>query len=70
MAGPYRPDVPRYFVEFIVFHEMLHQVWPTTVTENGRVHHPPAFRARERTFPQYEAALRWEREHLSLLLRG
>lgn len=65
-----RPEVPDYFIEYIVFHEMLHQALPTTVTAKGRVHHPPVFRARERIFPHYQAALRWEREHLSLLLRG
>ena len=35
-----------------------------------RVHHPRAFRDREKAFPLYDAALRWERENLTLLLRG
>lgn len=66
-----RPDVPRFFVEFIVFHEMLHQLFPSSNGGEGRrVHHPRAFRERERTFPLYAAALRWERENLRTLLRG
>lgn len=56
------PDVPRYFVEFIVFHEMLHQLFPDE-------HHPKAFRERERTFPKYAQALAWEEQHLKRLLR-
>ncbi|WP_426754794.1 hypothetical protein [Myxococcus sp. Y35] len=64
------PDVPSFFVEFIVFHEMLHQLFPSTGRGGRRVHHPRAFRERERTFPHYAAALRWERENLGMLLRG
>jgi hypothetical protein len=65
-----RADVPRYFVEFIVFHEMLHQLFPSSNGPGRKVHHPKAFRARERAFPLYGAALRWEKENLSVLLRG
>ncbi|WP_044889746.1 hypothetical protein [Myxococcus hansupus] len=64
------PEVPSFFVEFIVFHEMLHQLFPSTGRGGRRVHHPRAFRERERTFPHYAAALRWERENLGMLLRG
>ena len=63
-----RPDVPLFFVEFIVFHEMLHQLFPS---EGGtRVHHPRAFRVREKSYPKYDAAMVWEREHLRQLLNG
>ena len=65
-----RPEVPAFFVEFIVFHEMLHQLFPSNARGGRRVHHPRAFRERERTYPHYAAALRWERENLSVLLRG
>jgi hypothetical protein len=65
-----RPDVPRFFVEFIVFHEMLHQLFPSVGGTGRRCHHPPAFKSRERTFPLYEQALRWERDNLRTLLRG
>ncbi|SEU26266.1 hypothetical protein [Stigmatella erecta] len=65
-----RPEVPAFFVEFIVFHEMLHQLFPSTGRGGRRVHHPRAFRDREKAFPHYGLALRWERENLGVLLRG
>jgi hypothetical protein len=65
-----RAEVPAYFVEFIVFHEMLHQLFPSGGPGARRVHHPRAFRDREKAFPHYEAALRWERANLRVLLRG
>lgn len=64
-----RPDVPRYFVEFIVFHEMLHQLFPSERGAGRHVHHPRAFRVRERAFPRYAAAMAWEKEHIQQLLR-
>lgn len=64
-----RPDVPRFFVEFIVFHEMLHQLFPSDRDTGRHVHHPRAFRDRERKFPRYAAAIAWEKEHLQELLR-
>lgn len=65
-----RPDIPRFFVEFVVFHEMLHQLFPSSNGPGRKIHHPKAFRARERAFPLYGAAIRWEKENLSALLRG
>jgi hypothetical protein len=63
-----RSFVPRFFVESVVFHEMLHQVHEIPVV-NGRNHfHTPAFRAQELTFEWAEAAQRWEKENLNRLL--
>lgn len=65
--------VPDYFVELIVFHEMLHQVFPPDeLREDGgpRCIHSKEFRAREETFPDYERARTWEHDHLNLLLRS
>jgi len=64
-----RPDVPVFFVEFIVFHEMLHQLFPSPSGSSRRVHHPRGFRDREKAYPQYEAAIRWEKQNLRTLLR-
>jgi len=64
-----RPDVPPFFVEFIVFHEMLHQLFPSPSGSSRRVHHPRGFRDREKAYPQYQAAIRWERQNLRTLLR-
>jgi hypothetical protein len=52
-------NVPRFVVEYIVFHEMLHIVHPAKHV-NGRRHmHTPAFKRDERKFAQYDAAERW-----------
>ena len=64
-----QPDVPRFFVEYIVFHEMLHQLFPGPRRAGRQVHHPPAFKDREKAYPHYAAALAWERENLDSLLR-
>lgn len=64
-----KPDVPAFFVEFIVFHEMLHQLFPSERGGGRHVHHPRAFRDREKAFPRYQAAIAWEKEHLQELLK-
>lgn len=63
-----QPDVPRFFVEWILFHEMLHHRHGATVRGNKRWVHTPAFLADEKLFPHYERARTWEREHLEQLL--
>lgn len=62
--------VPRYFVEFVMFHEMLHHVMPHTRRPGRRSLHPPEFRERERELRQYERAAAWEKAHLARLLRA
>jgi hypothetical protein len=62
--------VPRYFVAYIVYHEMLHHVIPGS-RGLGRVNlHPPEFKEREREFRHFDRALAWEKRHLSRLLRA
>jgi hypothetical protein len=62
--------VPRYFVAYIVYHEMLHHVIPAS-RGLGRVNfHPPEFKEREREFRHFERALLWERRHVARLLRS
>jgi hypothetical protein len=65
-----RPWVPRYFVSYIVYHEMLHHVIPSSQGCGRRMLHPPIFVARERLFRDFERALAWERAHISRLLRS
>ncbi len=65
-----RPTVPRYVVESVVYHELLHADLPP-VTRNGRRYfHTPEFRRRERQFRHFERADCWVRENLQLLLRA
>jgi hypothetical protein len=62
--------VPEHFVEFVVFHEMLHQVHGVAGHgEARRAVHTPAFRADEKRFPRYAEARRWEKDNLRRLLR-
>ena len=61
--------VPRYFVSYIIYHEMLHHVIPSTHGGNRRMLNPPVFRERERMFRDCERALAWEKAHISRLLR-
>jgi len=62
--------VPRYYLEYIVFHELLHEVIPIR-RERGRwLHHSAEFRRREREFPQYERALRWESHWVGKLFQA
>ncbi len=63
-----RDFVPRYFVEWIMFHEMLHQVHTIKLVGGRRQFHPPAFMAQERTFHEYHRARDWERRNLDRLL--
>jgi predicted SprT family Zn-dependent metalloprotease len=57
--------VPEFFVEYIVFHEMLHCLIETRLSPEGRVlaHHGD-FKRREREFPRYRDALRWQKKNL------
>ena len=62
-------DVPRYIVEYIVYHEMLHIHHPT-VHHNGRRHnHTSAFRRDEKKFPRYEEAEEWIEQSVRKLKR-
>ncbi|MBI3183741.1 MAG: hypothetical protein HYZ28_16510 [Myxococcales bacterium] len=65
-----RPYVPRYFLEWIVFHEMLHHLYPARRRGERRSIHPPEFQAHERRFRDFERARRWEERNLESLLRA
>jgi hypothetical protein len=52
-------DVPEWFVEYIMFHEMLHIKHPARLIKGRRYYHTPAFRAEEKTYPRYEQAQEW-----------
>lgn len=65
-----RPWVPRYFVEYIVYHELLHHVMPQSRAGGRTMLHPPEFQAKEREFHAFDRAIQWEKEHLARLLRG
>jgi len=55
------PAVPRYAVEYIVYHEMLHLRHPVKLNGSRRCVHSAEFRAEEKLFPQLDAAQRFLR---------
>lgn len=52
-------DIPRFVVEYIVYHEMLHIHHPTVHHNGRRYNHTAAFRRDERRFPRYREAEDW-----------
>ena len=54
-----RPSVPRYAVEYLVYHEMLHLKHPVRLRGSRRCVHPRQFQAEEKLFPQLERARRF-----------
>ncbi len=55
-------NVPRYFLEFIVYHEMLHADMDMKTDTGRRSLHSKAFRKHEKQFQHYEKALAWEKK--------
>ena len=51
-----RPATPRYLVEYILYHEMLHLKHPVEHNSGRRCVHSAAFREEEQRFPRFAAA--------------
>lgn len=54
-----RAGVPRFAVEYVLYHEMLHVRHPIRRAACGLQSHSPEFRAEERRFPHYDRARRF-----------
>ena len=52
-------DVPEWFVEYILYHEMLHIRHPARLIKGRRYYHTSAFRLDERRFSRYQEAQKW-----------
>jgi len=65
-----RPFVPQWYLEYVVFHEMLHAFVPDRYDSAGRriVHHE-GFLKKERRFRHYRRSIEWEQENLGRFLR-
>ena len=61
-------DVPRFFVAWIIYHEMLHEVHDMPIVDGRRVYHTPEFRRAEARFEHYAEAVLWERTQVHKLL--
>ena len=66
-----QPLVPRFFVEWIVFHEMLHHVYRA---RRGRrraaLRAPAGVHGARAPLPRLPPRAAWENENLDLLLRA
>lgn len=51
-----RRNTPRYAIEYLMYHEMLHLRHPVKVKGGRRCVHPREFQAEERLFPELEQA--------------
>jgi hypothetical protein len=50
------PRIPEFFFEYVLFHEMLHLVYPPRTINGKRYYHTAAFREAEKRFKEYEKA--------------
>lgn len=58
-----RKDIPRYMVEYVVFHEMLHEILGIGERADGRRDiHGSMFKMMEETFPHYNKAREFEKK--------
>jgi hypothetical protein len=65
-----QPFVPLWFLQYVLYHEMLHSVVPDEPISPGRRRvHTEEFNRREREFRSYRRARRWEEENLSRFFR-
>jgi hypothetical protein len=62
--------VPTFFVQYILFHEMLHAAVGFRRRNGRRLLHPPEFVEKERRFARFRAASRWERSNLWRFVRA
>ena len=53
------PQVPEWFVEYILYHEMLHIKHAAKVINGRRYYHTAAFRLDEKRFSKYDQAQTW-----------
>lgn len=60
--------VPRYFVQWIIYHELLHHVFRRDLRKSNAPMHSYKFCQRERLFPDCLRAQRWQKYNLDMLL--
>jgi len=62
-------SIPGYFINFIVYHEMLHCAYPPKKGKKGRrlIHHA-VFKKHEKQFREYHLAQEWIKNNRHLFL--
>ena len=61
---------PPYFISYVVYHEMLHHLFPPQKERGRRNIHHSLFREKEKEFKEYALAKQWEKENLTRILHG
>lgn len=61
--------VPKYVVEYVVYHEMLHIKHPVYQKNGRRCVHTPEFKRDEEKFPYFDEAEKWIEENASKIKR-
>ncbi|MBN4066732.1 hypothetical protein JYU14_01455 [Simkania negevensis] len=62
---------PFYFVRTVVYHEMLHHVYPPYVDDKGTLRtHNKEFKEQERKFVDYKIARDWEKKNKKWFFEG
>lgn len=61
-------DVPHYYIAWVIYHEMLHEIHDMPIVDGRRVYHTRAFRQAEAKYEHYPKAVLWERTNLHKLL--
>lgn len=62
------PDFPPYFISYVVYHEMLHNVFPPLKKkrkQRRRIHHAD-FKEHEKKFAEYAEAKQWEKQNAAI----
>ncbi len=59
-----RKAIPRYFMEFIVYHEMIHADMDLKKDKGREIIHTKEFKRREQLFEKYKKAISWEKRYL------
>ena len=57
-------SIPKYFVEFTVYHEMIHADINSKKCKRRNLNHTKEFKRREKLYKHYEKACLWEKKHL------
>lgn len=53
------PRIPRYAIEYLLYHEMLHLKYPVKLRGSRRCVHGPEFQEEEKLFPELSRALQF-----------
>ncbi len=69
IAGVYNSEViPRFVIEGLMYHEMLHIAIPSFIKNGRRVVHGTEFKRAEKRYEYYNEWIRWEKQTMPALL--